>query len=275
MHIKKAALIGTALTILCANSAFAQNCEDLEHNPLWIQLFQEYTEHYKNGEYQKALKTTDKLQEICKDSPVLNFAISKTYRQLGDHVNEVKYIQRATDNASEFIVKEETLKTFWFARYEAEHPEASASARESNQQTLDELNAALEASRQEVVASEFASQKKELELQYKEENIYKILMWSGVAIGATGIAMTAAGGALIGIVGNETVEQKRNGNNEQVRDNPKYQLGLGLLCAGISATVAGAVAAGFGGYLYSNSKQSDTALSLIPQTNGASLLITF
>ena len=275
MRMKIAALVGTALLFCGAHSAFAQNCKNLDRNPLWTQLFQEYSDQYKSEDYHNALKTTDKLQEICKDSPILNYAISRTYRQLGDHVNEVKYIQRATDNAVQFNVKEETLKMFWFARYEAEHPDASASARETNQQTLQELNEALEASRQQVAASEIAGQKKELELQHKEESIYKVLMWSGVAIGATGIAMTATGGALIGIVGKENVDQRRNGEQEQVRVDPKYQLGLGLLCAGISATVAGAIAAGFGGYLYSRGKQADETISFVPQLNGASLFMTF
>ena len=256
-----------------ANNAYAQNCNNLDQNLVWKQLFQEYADQYKNGEYANALKTTEKLQIICKDSPVLNYAISRTYRQLGDHTNEVKYIQRATDNAAQFNVNEETLKTFWFARYEAEHPEASASARESDQLTLQELTTALETTRQQVVASE----KKEIELQYKEENIYKVLMWSGVAIGATGIAMTAAGGALLGIVGKgkEKVEERRNEQVEQVRINPKYKLGLGLLCAGVSAAVAGSVAAGFGGYLFKRSKQSEETISFVPQPTGASLFITF
>ncbi|MBO4351294.1 MAG: hypothetical protein J6A01_10160 [Proteobacteria bacterium] len=273
MRIRKTALEGMLLVLLGASNAYAQNCNNLDQNAVWKQLFQEYADHYQSGEYAKALKTTDKLQEICKDSPVLNYAISRTYRQLDDHINEVKYIQRATDNAAKFNVNEETLKTFWFARYEAENPEASASARENSQQILEELNAALEASRQLVVANE----KKEIELQYKEENIYKSLMWSGVAIGATGIAMTAAGGALIGIVGEKTVEQERNfkTQQEQVRVDFRYQLGLGLLCAGVSAAVAGAIAAGFGGYLYKRGKQSEETISFVPQPTGASLFITF
>lgn len=269
-----------ALGMLWGSNAYA-DCKNLDTNPQWRQLFEEFNGQIKAGNDADALKTTQKLQDICSESPILNYAISRVYRNMGDHGSELKYLIRATDNAAKFNVNEETVRKFWYARYEAEHPEilANKTQVEENSQTLKDLNEALEESRKQAAASEHAGQLKEAELQYKEEKVYKALMWSGGAIGGVGIAMAVTGGALLGIVGdkkieNETISQG-SGKAQRERVDYKYTLSIGLLGAGVAATVAGAIAAGFGGYLYTHKKDSGETVLLVPHNMGASLLISF
>lgn len=262
-------MIAVGLALWCTD-AWA-DCRNLDDNPEWLRLFTEFNEHFKAGNYSEAIRATDELKEICADSPILNYAISRVYRKKGDHVTEIKYLTLATDNAAKFRVNEETLRNFWFARYEAEHPEviSSHSQLEESNQLLQDLNTALAESQQRALASEHAGEKMQMELQYKEEGIYKALMWSGVAVGAVGVAMTIAGGVLMG---DKKKRIEENINNNQVKIKSTYEVSLGLLGAGIAATIAGTMAASFGGYLYSNQK-SETSLSF--QINPANATLTY
>ena len=262
------ALMWGALTA----SAYAQNCDNLDGNALWRQLFVEFNDQIKAGDNHAALKTTQKLQEICKDSPVLNYAISRVYRNLGDHLNEVKYIQRATDNAYKFNVNEETLKTFWFTRYEAENPEAVASMTEleNSQQTLKDLNAALAATEQRALASEHAGEKMQLELQYKEENIYKALMWSGVAVAGIGIAMTGVG-AYLALNYKSKAVNIENG----LSVNETWTSAWTLIGAGVAVSIVGAAVTGYGGFHYVRKNKEKESLSFNIGLTGALVSYTF
>ena len=71
------ALMWGALTA----SAYAQNCDNLDGNALWRQLFVEFNDQIKAGDNHAALKTTQKLQEICTRSPVLNYSIGQTHKE--------------------------------------------------------------------------------------------------------------------------------------------------------------------------------------------------
>ena len=96
-------------------------------------------------------------------------------------------------------------------------------------------------------------------------------MWSGVAVGGIGVAMTIAGGVLMGDKNNRIDEDI---NNNKVKIKSTYEISLGLLGAGIAATITGAMAAGFGGYLYSNKKSEESLSFQITPTN-ATLTYSF
>jgi hypothetical protein len=96
-------------------------------------------------------------------------------------------------------------------------------------------------------------------------------MWSGAAVGGVGMAMTIAGGVLLG---DKKKRIEEDINNNKVRIKRTYEVSLGLLGAGIAATITGAMAAGFGGYLYSN-KKSEESLSLHITPTNATLTYSF
>ena len=273
--MKKILLIPLIATSYLATTAgaYAQNCYDLDNNPVWLQYFKEFNEQIQAGDNEAALKTTENLQKICNDSPLLNYAISRVYRNLGDHINEVKYLQRATDNAPKFNVREETLKKFWYARYEAEYPEkfVNQSQSEENSQTIRDLNEALEASRKQAADKEHASELMQVKLQYKEENVYKALMWSGAAIGIAGIALTATGGTLVALNKDDAVNHR--GDTAKVKGI--WGASWGILGAGIAAAIAGATITGYGGFHYVRKKNEKEPLSVNFGSNSIIISGTF
>ncbi len=257
-------LIAIGLALWCTD-AWA-NCRNLDDNPEWLRLFTEFNEHFKAGNYSEAIRATDELKEICADSPILNYAISRVYRKKGDHVTEIKYLTQATDNAANFKINEETLRNFWFARYEAEHPEVidSHSQLEESNQLLQDLNTALAESQQRALASEHAGEKMQMELQYKEEGIYKILMWSGVAVSIAGIAMTGAGAYLYVDTKDNAVDTH---GGMSVKSN--WSAAWGLMGAGIAATVIGAAVTGYGGFHYVRKKEDNESMAFQISPTGA------
>lgn len=268
--MKKVACISAILALGITGTAHAQNgCDDLDGNIRWKQLLQEFSDQFKGGDYNAALKTTEKLQEICTRSPVLNYSIGQTHKELGNLDKAKYYFQKATDNATDFQVRGPILEKLWFERFKAEHPEMLQSQDEltKNQQTLEDLNAALEESRKQQAATERISEK----YQTSELNTYKALMWSGVAVGTAGLAIAITGGTLMAVNKGDNIDQSRPG---QVKIKEMHNVSVGLLSAGIVATVTGAMAAGFGGYLYfENRPKEDETISL--QITPTSAVLTY
>ncbi len=176
---------------LCGGAAYADGCDSLDSNARWVQLFQELSTQISNNENDAAFDTAEKLTAICSESPILNYAIARIYRNLENNSKELYYLQRATMFTEKFSVHPDTMEVLWFERYEAEHPECRTS--EKSQKTIEELNnAVLEAQKQKYEA-QIATERK----TYDQADKFNALMWSGVAVGITGIAMLTAGSVLL------------------------------------------------------------------------------
>ena len=115
----------------------------------------------------------------------------------------------------------------------------------------------------------------QIELQYKEEHIYKALMWSGVAVGIAGIAMTVAGSILVVDQRNDAIDIDYGKGNAKVKS--MYAVSWGLLAAGITATIAGTAVTGYGGFHYVRTKKdkSDEPVSFGIGPTGATFSYTF
>lgn len=262
----------TAVLAMCfAGTAHAKdNCNDLDNDLQWRELFQEFSVQFKGGDYTSALKTTEKLQEICTRSPILNYSIAQTYQKLDNRVKAVQYFQKATEYADEFQVKGKILEMLWYSRYEAEHPEIAQKQSElaDRQQELENLNAVLAETTQKTAEIERASEKR----QANELNTYKALMWTGISVGAAGLASSIAGGVLMALNKDDSIDQSEPG---KVRVKYIHNVGIGLLSAGIVATVTGAIAASFGGYLYYRFLPDEDTVSLQINPTSASLTYHF
>ncbi len=273
--MKKAAWMSAILALGITNLAHAgDDCNNLDDNLQWRQLFQEFSEQFRGEDYQAALKTTEKLQDICDRSPILNYSIAQTYQKLDNRVKSVMYYQKATEYADEFKVKGKVLEMFWYARYEAEHPENIQYQKElaDSQQTLETLNVALEESRKQSLAHERASEK----YQASELGTYKALMWIGISVGAAGLGMAATGSALMIANKGKNIEQNDPEHPGKIKVKDIHNVGVGLLSAGVVATITGALAAGFGGVLYSrNRTKEDETVSFQVGPTGAVLTYQF
>ena len=247
-------------------TAYADGCDNLDKNARWTQLFQELSDQILNNENDAAFETAEKLTAICADSPILNYAIARIYRNVDNHAKELFYLQRATMNTERFAVHPDTMEVLWFERYEAEHPECQKS--EKTEKTIEELNMAVLEAQKQKYETQIATERK----TYDQADKFRALMWSGVAVGITGIALVTAGSVLLTMNKDEAVDINYSKSQTQVK--PIWGVSWGLLGAGIAATIAGAAAAGYGGYHYVRTR-NDNTLSFTVSPNSFSLSYTF
>ena len=260
-----------AAATLSPSLAFADNCDDLDGNVRWGQLFQVLSTQIETKDNDNALETAEKLNEICSESPILNYAIGRVYRNKGDNAKELYYLQRATRYTEEFMVNADVLEILWFERYEAEHPETrteNKSTRARKEKNIEQLNAEILEATKQRYETQIAAERQ----TNKQVGIYKAFMWSGVAVGATGVAMGITGGVLMMLNKDDSIDQSKPG---KLRVKYIHNVGVGLLSAGVAATVVGAMAAGFGGYLYSKSKSTQESVAFSLSPTGAVLNVTF
>ena len=262
------AIILSAIAIVgvIGTTAYADGCDNLDKNARWGQLFQELSTQILNNENDAAFQTAEELSAICADSPILNYAIARIYRNQNNNAKELFYLQRATMNTERFAVHPDTMEVLWFERYEAEHPECQKS--EKTEKTIEELNRAVLEAQKQKYETQIATERK----TYDQADKFKALMWSGVAIGVAGIAMLTAGSVMLVMNKDEAVDINYSKSQTQVK--PIWGVSWGLLGAGIAATVAGTAAAGYGGYHYVRTR-NDNALSFSLSPSSISLSYTF
>ena len=251
---------------LFGSFAYADGCDNLDANVRWVQLFQELSTQVAENDNDAAFDTAEKLTAICEESPILNYAIARIYRNLGNNAKELYYLQRATMFTEKFSVNPDTMEVLWYERYEAEHPDCRKS--EKAQKTIEQLNRAVLEAQKQRYETQIATERK----GYDHADRYRALMWGGVAVGVTGIALLTTGTVLVAMNRDEAVSI--NYTQHQTHAKPIWGASWGLLGAGIVATIAGAAAAGFGGYHYAQTRK-DKSVSIELSSNSVSLSYSF
>ena len=224
------------------SQAPVDGCTTLETNPMWLSKFDEFTKTFKKEDYQKALDITRELQEICADSPLLNYSIGMTYRSMGDETNALKYLKTATRNTEHFKVDQNIIERMYYAQYEVENADKLVSKKKE----------------EEIVTPV------DLDLD-KVHQRNKILMWTGVGLMGAGLAMFGG----LAHPSSYSYAYKSdfkptegdcdNGYNKLAgacyKEDSKHhpsETGWALFGAGIGLAVAGAVMTGFAGYYYTH-----------------------
>ena len=285
--MRKIAAFPTAIAfVACCNAgAYAQDsteyqepanglpvgCQGLENNEAWTKEFTQLTANYKANEYQAALKNAEVLNTICDRSPILNFSIGRIYRELGDDIKGLYFMQRATMFTEEFLVRGELLERMWYERYEVEHADAREENIAKRKKQIEELQAENEQLKAGI-------QQRDTEmLEYKaqtaldrntallnERSHYAAGLWSGVGIGGLGVVLAVTGGALMYKEKDNAVEF----SDSERKAWPKTMTYLytSMFAAGIGMAVAGAVVSGIMGYYYARlpSTQDEPALAVSP-----------
>ena len=280
-----------SLFCLFASSAWAKGdpCQSLARNAQWNEGISELSANYKSKNYDIALKKADELSEICSRSPILNYFRGRIYREKGDDTKALYYIQLATNSTEEFAVKGDLLERMWYERYEIEHAEARPEKIEERQKEIADLQ-----QRTKVAEEQLSEKKTESRFtDYDTVKSYATGMWTGVAVGAVGIVLTAVGAGLYaGVIcsqkgknGNcKAIEYKYNTKEEENKsylDNgygvikPEYTIANGMMWAGVSLTIVGSIFAGIFGYKYANVQNETNAIIFGINANGANLGITF
>lgn len=284
--MKKIAVLlsGLLMTCILPSLAFADEECTLMGGDEWSKYQNEYQNAVDSGNYDDALKSFEKLNEMCATVPSLNYSVGLVYQHLNDYDKAKKHIKLAIDNPAEFIVPEENLQTFWFTYYELVHKDdivfkneydALDTKYKASQEALDKSNEEVKRLTTEVSETKrFASDE---EIKRSE-----IVMWTGTGIGALGLVTTIVGAVLAGKGHTDPViksitcgleaDQCIFNKEGQLVGSPdqtaslEYKItsydkpGMVLLGMGIGLTVAGAAMAGIGAYYYLHPSM-DVALS--------------
>lgn len=242
--IIKCIFLAVLIFVLPTAASAQDKCATIGSDPEWAAGLKQIVDTMQAEDWQTAKQQAKALSLICPSAPTLNYLRGRIAEQLNEKQEALYYFQNASESTYTFAVDPDTAKKIWYARYESEHPERTASALALK----DETTSALE--------TEIAELKK---ANANAEDNIKTLMWTGVGIGAGGLALTGAGIALIFISHPSKIEQTAKGYN--VSNDPLYAVGWGLTGLGAGLLVTGAVLTGIYGYKYQKFKAQHNDIS--------------
>lgn len=245
------AWLGIALGLfLFPFNASAQNkCGTLDNNTEWISGMQQLIETIKTEDMPKAKLQAKALADICADAPTLNYLQGKIAEALGEKQDALYYYQKASENTYTFAIDPDNAKKIWYARYENEHPERTASALASNSESMSALeakNARLE----------------EINAQHLES--YKKLLWAGVGIGAGGLVLAGTGAALVAMSHSSKFEKPDDDLPYKVSDDPMHATGWVFTGLGSGLLLTGAILAGIYGHKYKQPLDDNFTFNISP-----------
>ena len=246
--------LGIAFAATTASMAFADDCNNLGGNPAWTSNFGKMESAIEKGKYDDAIEYAKPLFAICQRSPALLYYTGLAMKGKGDLDRSKQYLIKASDMTSDVAVDPGMSRRIWFARYEAEFPEAAPESLQAKADAMAEQKAKYAELEKQV--AEKAAADKEAAIQTdvastmllgKTLSNWRASMWAGVGITAAGIAATIAGSVLV--VKSDKVEAKGNidTSNSGFAVKKSYLAGWALIGAGIVATVGGTVLTGIAG----------------------------
>ena len=237
------------------SSAYADSCNDLEHNGAWNKAFQNLNDAYNNKDYDTALKYSRELEKICESSPKLNYTIAYIHKNKGDDEKYKFYLTKATQNTERFAVDKYLLDRIWTEKYIAENPEADpdtikqreatiVSLTEENTQLKDQLKSS------QLTAGEAVSLQDEVNSAHASDDA---MLWTSVSFAAAGLVLTGVGAALVGMNNDKAIAGASDG--QYVKGI--YNTGWALIGSGIGVTIIGTALTGYFGYRYSKNHKDD------------------
>ncbi len=94
---------------LFAQTAAAQDCANIGENAEFTELFQKMNAQVKAESYKDALKTAQRLIEICPTVPSVNYVAGKIYQKMGDTTMAHSYYRVATENTKQYAVDQDLM----------------------------------------------------------------------------------------------------------------------------------------------------------------------
>ena len=249
--------------LMWLSPAYADDCDDLDHNQTWIETFDQLNEALDKENYDDALRYSRKLEEICELSPILNYTIAYIHKNKGDNEKYLFYLQKSTQNTERFLVDKNLLDRIWSDKYIAAHPEAAPEAIEKYQATIGEQKAHID-------SLDLALHDQSIKFEFMQGSLsdsvalYKKLMWTGIGTGIGGAVIVGIGAALVAVSKDKSIEITDSRVNHPIRykDNQTWLTGWGLVGAGAALVAAGSALAGVFGYKYLHyNDQVDVALA--------------
>lgn len=245
-------LLVALLLLLLPFTANAQDrCTSIGNDPEWISGMQNLINTMQANDMRNARLQAKTLASICPNAPTLNYLQGKIAESLGEKEEALFYYQKASENTYTFAIDPDNAKKIWYARYESEHPERTADAVSSQNESY----AALEA--------ENAALKDALSHHEFFTTDPKTLMWVGTGLGAGGLVLTGAGLGMALSSDSSILTASTHGYKVDV--NPINAMGWVVTGLGAGLLITGAVLAGIYGYEYNRSLQNkDISLNISP-----------
>ena len=258
---------GGICCLLWMTPAFADDCDNINTNKDWKAGFEKLNAAYAQQDWNTALKHSRELEQICDQSPVLNYTIAKLHQNKGDNEKYVFYLTKATQNTERFALPKDLLDKIWSEKYVAAHPEAAPERIAARDSEIEQLKAAL---------SEAGISQKDLENstvskeKYFEDQAsgYKALMWTGTGIAVGGAVLAGVGAALVAMNEPADFSQSDVSGSGTYRADVGFTTGCILLGVGAAFAVTGGIFGGISGYKYKHAKDNLTfAFSISPVTS--------
>ncbi len=245
--------------------AFADNCDNLDANNDWVSNFMQLNDAYKKKDWNGALEHGKVLEQICDQSPKLNFTLAHIYKNMGDAKNHLFYLQKSTKNTERFAVDKDLLDRIWSEKYITENPKAdpdNITALEHKIETLENELEHANLSKDDLARSSI-SKEEHLEVQI---NDYRTPMWIATGIGIGGLAIAGTGAGLVAMTNDKPVEfVKDSGVPGRYKEIAMRTTGWILLGVGSGFAIGGAIFAGIFGYKYKHFKDTQSlVLNLSP-----------
>lgn len=258
------AILSTTVAVAVLSTAsigYAQNCQNLERNTTWNEIMAQISDDMQSERYDQALEKAKKLENICANSPTLNYVISKIYHHKDDGSKELYYLQLATRQTTDFAVDPDLLEKIWADRIYVENPDMHPDSIAKTKKEITSLQAELE--RTKLITG----------IVEDTHQFNEVLMWSGTGVGALGVIMTITGATLVATYKDDSV--KFSTDRQKAAANGAYVAGWGVLAAGLTATVVGATLAGYGGYQYKRTLDYEKSLTINLNATGALMTLSF
>ncbi len=256
----------TGLTIgtwMIPSLAFAEDCDTLDTNTEWQTGMGKVRNAYEIKDYSRVIEEAKPLFAICPRAPELNYYTGSALKKNGDTARALRYLQEAAKGTTEFDVNPVMSRTIWYTLYEAENPDRTANAVAEQNQKIEALIAQNEESKQvisdmktNVATVELYSADKVKKTEAIVKSNYARTMWTGTGVGIAGLLVATAGILMVHYVNNNI----DHGTSFTIK--PIYNTGWAMLGGGIGLTIAGAIAAGIGGYQYTHATKSGDEISM-------------
>lgn len=247
-----------ALFVLLPLTANAEDqCDTIGKNSKWTKGMDTLIATMQANDMKTAKSLSKDLVDICPNAPMLNYLQAKIAEALGENADALYYYQKASENTYTFAVDPDNAKKIWYARYEMEHPERSASAVASSSESMNALE------KENAQLKDTISQQADLNLNHT--NSYKKAMWAGIGVGIGGLALAGGGVGLVMSKSDKYEVTENKGSPKTYTFTNLYTTGWTLIGVGAAFTVGGAILAGVFGSKYASSKnQSDYSFSITP-----------
>ncbi len=250
-----------------AATAVAGECEGLDVT--WDEQLVRLSNLVQAKKVDEAKKLFDAMEKVCSRSPLLNYYEAQRRALIHDDEGAKTYFQRASEYTYNIAVEPALSKEIWYHRYEAEYPENTKEIYNHVKKERDDAVVSLN-------AVESRIQEYLIQTHDEKEFSYRAGMWSGVGVGLAGLIMVGTGAGLIAGMDKsyERVDSDSNSGPQKYQIKNSYNVSLGLIGAGVAATVVGSVLAGVYGYKLSHLDDS-MVLSFQIAPNAASVSMTF